>query len=53
MGQVYSAKNKAKIPRHVSIPLLDRISKYSADGWKKASCLEAHDKLKPPPGAAE
>ena len=53
MGQVYSAKNKAKTPRHVSIPLLNRISKYSTDGWKKASCLEAYEKLKPPPGAAE
>ena len=48
MGQVYTAKNKAKIPRHVSIPLLNRISKYSEGGWKKACCLEAHDKLKPP-----
>ena len=48
MGQVYSAKNKAKIPRHISIPLLNRISKYSTDGWKKASCLEAYEKLKPP-----
>jgi hypothetical protein len=48
MGQGYSAKNKAKIPRHESIPLLNRISKYSEGGWKKACCLEAHDKLKPP-----
>jgi hypothetical protein len=56
MGQVFAAKNKAKIPKNVSMPFLNRISKFSTNGWKKqASCLVPGGlrQVEAPPGAAE
>jgi hypothetical protein len=55
MGQVYSAKNKAKIPRHVSIPLLPLESDLQifGGGMEESLLPGGTRQVEVPPGAAE